>query len=375
MYYPKVVNVTISEETPYSNPEFAEIELITNYSPYTSEYISPVENDDVVRLQVSCRMSPKEKYVYVDLFEGRVETVSSTFSTKNNTTLSCKGHIDAATKYLIQEGKTWAGTVEARTILAYFVNSSIPRLTWDDQLPYVDASSVNFIDTDSAYATTVDQTYLSTVFKDLEEQSGYTYQIGTKAVYTDGGLLSDVHLTWLPVSETVTNKYKCIEGTSRFLGSTFSTSIENQATQYIIKGDTPSGGTQYSGTARDEDAILQYGLKTDVDVYTQLGSDATCKSIAEGVLPVKIGNEISGVITMVGTPEAHKGDIVYVKSVSTELNRAIVEGEMDVSRVRSYITPSSYKTIIEVGGIVENVYDRIKNIKTISVTTKTNQVT
>ena len=185
------------------------------------------------------------------------------------------------------------------------------------------------------------------------------------------GLLSDVHLTWLPVSETVTNKYKCIEGTSRFLGSTFSTSIENQATQYIIKGDTPSGGTQYSGTARDEDAILQYGLKTDVDVYTQLGSDATCKSIAEGVLPVKIGNEISGVITMVGTPKAHKGDIVYVKSVSTELNRAIVEGEMDVSRVRSYITPSSYKTIIEVGGIVENVYDRIKNIKTISVTTKT----
>jgi len=375
MYYPKMVGASTTETAKFGNTDNAEIELITNRSPYTSEYINPVETDDIVRLQVSVRMSPKEKFVFVDLFEGRIEAVSANFTNKNNTTLKCKGHINAASKHLIQENKTWTGTVEARTILAYFINSSIPRLTWSNALPYVGASSVNFTDAESAYASKADQTYLTQVLQDLEKQSAYTYRIGAKPVYATGGLLDKVYVTWLPTNQTVTDKYKCIEGTARYLGSTFVVSIENQATQYIIKGDTPSGGTQYTGTARDEAAISRYGLKTDIDVFSQLQSNATCKSIAEGGLPVKIGNEISGSITLVGTPDAHSGDVVYVKAVSTELNRAIVEGEMEVSRVRSSITSNSYKTTLDVGGIVENVYDLIKNIKTVAVTTKCNQVT
>ncbi len=374
MYYPKIVGASVTETTPYGNTDYAEIELITNRSPYTSEYINPVETDDIVRLQVSVRMSPKEKFVFVDLFEGRIEAVSASYATKNNTTLKCKGHINAASKHLIQENKTWTGTVEARTILSYFINSSIPRLTWLDSPPYVGASNVTFTDTESAYASKADQTYLTQVFQDLEKQSAYTYRIGAKPVYATGGLLDKVYVTWLPTNPTVTDKYKCIEGTARYLGSTFVVSIENQATQYIIKGDTPSGGTQYTGTARDEAAISRYGLKTDVDIFSQLQSNATCKSMAEGGLPVKVGDEISGTIALVGTPEAHAGDVVYVKAYSTELNRAVVEGEMEVSRVRNLISSNSYKTTLDVGGIVENVYDLIKNIKAVAVTTKCNQV-
>ncbi|MCB5256950.1 MAG: hypothetical protein LHW54_06065 [Candidatus Cloacimonetes bacterium] len=375
LYYPKMVSASTTESTPFSNADYAEIELATNRSPYTSEYINPVENDDIVRLQISVRINSKEKAVLVDLFEGRIEAVSADYSTTNNTTLTCRGHINAAAKHLIQEDKTWNGTVEARTILAYFINSTIPRLTWSNQLPYVGSSSVSFTDTESAYSSKKDQTYLTQVFQDLEKQSGYNWKIGTKSMYTSGGLLDKVYLTWLPVSTVATEKYKAIEGTARYLGSKFVVSIENQATQYIVKGDTPSGGTQYSGTARNEAAITQYGLKTDVDVFSNLQSNATCKSIADGSISAKVGDEITGSITLIGTPEAHAGDLVYVYANSTELNGAIIEGTFNVSRVRHTISSNSYRTSLEVGGIVVDAYDLISNIKKIAVTTKCNQVT
>jgi len=118
-YYPKLVDASITESIPFSDANNAQIEVATNRSPYTSEYINPIEEGDIVRVQVSCRMSPKEKYVYVDLFEGTVQAISGEYSTKNNTTLTCKGHINEASKLLIEESKTWPGTMEARTILGY----------------------------------------------------------------------------------------------------------------------------------------------------------------------------------------------------------------------------------------------------------------
>lgn len=376
-YYPKVVSASTTESQVYLTPPYAQIEIATNRSPDTAEYINPIEEDDIVRLQVSCRMSPKEKYVYVDLFEGRVKSISGEYSTKNNTTLLCKGHIDEASKLLIEEAKTWTGTVEAREILAYLVDSThhVSRLTWLNEAPYVDQSgSVNFTDAESAYATKADQTYLSSVFRDLETQSGHDWKIGTECTYTDSGLLDTVYLTWKQVDTEATDKYKAIQGTARYLGSTFEISIEDQVTQQKIKGDTPDSGTQYTGTAIDADAAATYGYKTDVDVYTQLQSDATCASIAEGMLPGLVSASVSGTIKLVGTPKARPGDVVEVKATSTELNGAIVQGDLPVARVRHIITSKSYITEIQVEKVVLDAYDLIKNIKTIAETTKCNQV-
>jgi len=376
-YFPKIVSASVTETREFSNPEFAEIEIITNRSPYTSEFVNAISEDDIVRLQVSCRMSPKEKYVFVDIFEGLVRRISGDYSTKNNTSILCKGHIDEATKLLIREAKTWTGTVEAREILTYLVNPAhnVTRLTWLNQAPYVDQTgSVSFTDAESAYATKADQTYLSTVFQDLEKQSGYNWKIGTKCLYATTGLLDKTYLTWKQNSAIATDKYKAIEGTARYLGSTFVLSIEDQATEYVIKGDTPEAGTQYSGSAININAVSRYGYKTDVDVFTQLQSNATCKSIAEGALPDKIQAEITGSIKLVGTPDASAGDVVYVKTRSTELNGGVISGNFDVSRVRHVISSNSYHTEIQVGGIVENAYDLIAKIKKTSTVTKCNQV-
>jgi len=376
-YYPKQVTASVTDAYPYSDAPYAQIELATNRSPETAEYINPVEEDDIVRVQVSCRMSEKEKCVFVDLFEGRVRSIDGEYNTKNNTTVSCRGHIDEAAKLLIDESKTWTGTIEARTILGDLVTPArhVSRLTWLNQAPHVDQSGVvSFTDPESAYATKADQTYLSSVFKDLEKESGSTWKIGTKSTYTVGGSLDKTYLTWKKLDTTPTNKYKAIQGTARYLGSNFEISIEDQATQVKIKGDTPTSGTQYTGTATDATAVARYGYKTDVDIYSQLQSNATCASIAAGILPSKVSASISGTIKLVGTPEAHPGDMVYVRSRSTELNGAIVAGNFNVYRVRHNITSSSYTTEIQVGGIITDAYDLIKNIKTIAVTTKCNQV-
>ena len=376
-YFPKIVGASVTENKVYSTPEFAEIEIITNRSPYTSEYINTVSENDIVRLQVSCRMSPNEKYVYVDLFEGKVRSISGDYNTKNNTKLICKGHIDEATKLAIEEDHTWTGAVEARDILTYFVNSAhyVNNLTWLNQAPYVDQTgSVTFTDAESAYATKTDQTYLSTIFQDLEKQSGYNWRIGTRSTYTSGGLLDKTYLTWKQNPTVATDKFKAIEGTARYLGSTFVLSIENQATRYVIKGDTPDGGTQYSGEAINVTAVSSYGRKTDVDVYSQLQSDATCKSIAEGALPSKIEAEITGTIKLVGTPEAKPGMVMYCKTKSTELNGGIISGDFDISRTRQIISSNSYATEIQVGGIVENAYDLIAKIKQTTTVIKCNQV-
>lgn len=361
----------------YSNPPSANIEVITNRSPYTSEYINPIDNGDIVRLQVACRMSPKEKYVYVDIFEGTIEAISGEYSNQNNTSLTCKGHINEASKKAIEENKTWAGTVEARTILGYFVNPAhyVNRLTWLNQAPYVDQSgSVNFTDATSAYATTADQSFLSTVFQDVEKQGAGNWRIGTKCTYTAGGLLDKTYLTWKQLPTVVTDKYRAIEGTARYISSTFQSSIEDQATRYVVRGGNDTSGNQFSGSATDATAIAKYDRKTDVDVFSQLKSNATCASIAAGALPGKIAAAISGTIEMIGTPLALPGDLVEVKATSTELNGAVISGNMLAHRVRHNITQNSYRTNIEVGGKIVDAYDLIANIKTTAKTTKCNQV-
>ena len=68
------------------------------------------------------------------------------------------------------------------------------------------------------------------------------------------------------------------------------------------------------------------------------------------------------------------GDLVYVKTYSTELNGGVIEGTFDVSRVKHSISPSSFYTELEVGGIVVNAYDLIAKIKKTTKTIKCNQV-
>ena len=205
-------------------------------------------------------------------------------------------------------------------------------------------------------------------------QSGNDWKIGVKCVYNHNLTLNKAYLTWKQLPTVATTKYQAVEGTARYLGSEFKLSIEDQATQYIIKGDTPDGGTQYSGTAINTTAVSRYGRKTDVDVFSQLQSNATCKSIADGMLPSKIEAEISGSVKLVGTPQAKAGDLVYVKTYSTELNGGVIEGTFDINRVKHSISPSSFYTELEVGGIIVNAYDLIAKIKKTTKTIKCNQV-
>lgn len=59
-YYPKVPTATTSYENPFAIPN-ATIEIVTNTEEIISGYVSPVHVDDIVRLQVSTKLNPKEK--------------------------------------------------------------------------------------------------------------------------------------------------------------------------------------------------------------------------------------------------------------------------------------------------------------------------
>jgi len=358
-YYPTILRATTQKSYPFS-VSYAEIEVAANVVGSTAGYISQFRFDDIVRLQVSIKMNPNEYTVWQDIFQGRIMDMYSEFgNNSNNVKLYCQGHEVEATTAIIGETYAFATPTDVRTVIDYY-ETYLSRLTYSAD--YAD-SGISF----PTYDSTANQTYMSDLFSDAEKVSGYTYAIKAIPTYS-GGNLSTIYIGWNELSDTVSDKYKIIEGTSRVLDADFSVEGSSVRTAYRVIGDSCAG--------YDYDSTLStlYGLRTEVDNESWVKSEDLADAIAGGILADIKTPEVSGHVVIIGTPEADIGDLVYCKLPSIELNGSSVDGNYTVYRVEHNITDNEFTTTLDLGKIRKTAYDyyadTVKTLKTV----KKNQI-
>lgn len=372
-YYPSVLRASTQKSYPFSI-SYAEIEIASNIIGSTSSYINQLRFDDIIRLQVSIKYNPNQRTVWQDLFQGRIMDLSGELSdNSNSTTIYAQGHEVEAIKALIEETKTFSTTTNARDVLKYFTQTKgyLKRLTYSDSYA---SNAISFVASDNtAYDTKANQTYMSDLFSDMEKVAGYDYAIKAIPTYS-GGNLSTVYISWQPFDSTVTDKYKVIEGTSRVLSSNFEVSGTEFITAFRENGDTPSGGTQYTGYASDAALIAQYGTRTDIDTQTWINSNSLCNTIAAGLLAEGIKLDVSGEATLIGTPECDICDLVQCKFPSIELNGASVSANLTVKRVSHLIDGNEFSTFLDFEKVKKTVNDYIGQVSKTVKTCKKNQI-
>ena len=363
-YYPPVIRASTQQTYPFS-VSYADIEIVSNTQAGTSGYIGQVRFDDIVRLQVSIKYNPYQKTVWQDIFEGRIMDMSSQFGNSNNVTLFCQGHEVEAETAVIEEDYSFATATDARSVLSYF-SKYLSRLSY----------SASYADTGTSFPTydsTANQTYMRDLFSDMEAVSGYNWAVKVVPTYSSGNL-STRYIQWREMSQTASEQYKVIEGTSRMLSADFEVAGKGVRTAYRIYGDTPEGGSQYTGYASDASLISLYGKRTEVDTQTWIQSNSLAAAIAAGQLSEWKTPEVSGQVELIGTPEAEIGDLVYCKIPSEELNGASVDGNFTVYRVNHEIDRNSFKTYLDLGKVKKSIYDYIGQVSTVAKTCKKNQI-
>jgi hypothetical protein len=203
----------------------------------------------------------------------------------------------------------------------------------------------------------------------MEKYSGYTYRASALPTYDVNRHLNGLNLVWKPLSTVATDKYKVIEGTSRYISSNFSSSIEDLKTQYTVNGST-SGGIW--STALNVDQIAKYGKRAQVETYNWINSTAQCMKISDACLKDLYTPHLSGTATLIGTPLATVGDLVYCKSPSQEIEGSSIDTNLTVYKVSHNISADGkFTTSLDLGRIYKTAYDYIGYVaKTATVAKK-----
>lgn len=368
IYYPSVLSASTQESSNFS-VGFAEIELASNVIGSTASYISQFRYDDIVRLQTSIKMNPNEMTVWQDLFHGRIVDMDCGYGTNNNNNvqLYCEGHERAAITALIEETKSYSSATDARALLEYFSKYST-RLTYSSSYSDTGISM-------PTYDSKANQTHLSDLYTDMEKVAGNNWRLTTVPTFTAAGLLDKVYLQWKPNPSVATDQYKVYEGSSRIINANFSVSGSGIRTFYRVNGETPSGGTQYTGYAEDTALSTKYGKMAEVDTETWAKSNALCASIAAGMLADNKEPKVTGTAELILTPAARPGDLVPCKFRSIDLNGSYIDVAIRAKRVRHTISNQKCSTNIDLGKIQKNAYDFINSATSAAKSAKKNQVT
>lgn len=363
-YYPTVLSAECTYSYPFAVPT-ANIEIITNRTPETSGYISPLLVDDIVRLQVSVTYNRNEKEVWSDIFEGRILTISSPFGQKNTTTLDCVGHIYETVYTMIEKNYNFTSSIDAVSMLNYICNTDgyLNRLTYT-----LDTSKTHYGATATDYTVKKDQRYFRDILSDLEKIGQHGYYAGVKTTYNSAGTLTVAYLTWLSFPSTVTTKYRIVEGTHRLLEASFESTAEDLYNCVRIYGDTyqegsPAVDKQYSGISYDSASMTLYGRRMKTETVTGISSNTSCAQLATGLMTVSKVPYIVGEVTIFGTSHAKVGDLVYVKIPSLEINGASIDGNYRVVSVTHSITQNTFTTKLAFGKLKNDVSDYIATTK------------
>ena len=368
-YYPKLIEAEIEDSYPYSVPT-ATIKIISNKNLNNVESVSPVRFDDIIRVLVSTRYSTSEKIVWEELFSGRVQNLSRDFRSNNNITLECVGHIYEAEYALLTVARDYTTSTDAKTIISDITSGGkMGRVVYNDAT--VLASQMI-----EQYNVVPKQVSCADVFADLEKMSGYKWMIDAKPVYYSDGSLNTCYLIWKPLDSTVTDSYKIIEGTRRLLSAKFDVIGEGVRTFIYVNGKaytkTNADGTpvtdadgnitqyQYNGWATNSAAVAKFGNRYDFHSYEWARSNLMCQTIALGLLEESKQEAISGQVTLLGTPQAKKGQLIYCKIPSQETNGISIDRNFTVYRVRHSLSRNGFTTSLDLDSIKPDAYDYYK---------------
>ena len=350
-YYPKVLRVNTSESFPWSAP-VASIEINTHRIGGTAGYMSPIRNDDIVRLQVNTRVSASEKSIWQDIFEGRVMETEASFGLSNTSTLICRGHSE---EMLFRAVTADYSTSTARTgaMLATLVGLYLDRLTHDG---LIDTTASTVIPN---FNVQQDTKFMQDVIAEFESLEAYGYIFKVVTNYLSNGDLDTNLVSWQPVP-SLSNTVKIIEGTPRLIGARFSKSIENVLEDIKIYG--ASGTPQKVGVSVD--GSPSYGTRHHRGVDTSIATNQLCTDLSVATRSRFGAGITKGSVTILGDPNISVGDLVYVKIPSLVVDGNSIDGNYRVKRMSHMIDPRGWFTYLELGDLIESPADILAGMHT-----------
>lgn len=354
LYYPKILAAQVSDYFPLQVPT-ARIEIETNTASSTSGYTSPARTDDIVRLQVNETTTPTEKSKWVDLFEGRIMSISSQLDGGNNTFLYCRGHAEellyrqVTADYTKSSGRTG-------TIISELIGDYLDRII-DGSPSLLDTTNSTVL---TSFNVDQDTKYLIDIVKELEDIEGNNYIFTVVPQYDSDGLYDSCLASWQPVSSTANTNIAVIENRERLISANFSSSIEQLFNDVTIYGEP--GTAQKSGTSNDSDSISSYNRRQRSEIDTTLATDYLCEAIATAIVDRAKDPIVSGTLTLVGNKLIEPGDLISVKIPSIEIDGEEIDGDYRVYRVNHGISGSGWTTSISVGEHVHDVAQYISKL-------------
>jgi hypothetical protein len=338
-----VVSAQTDHSYPFSAPA-ASIELIANDGYY--DYISDIDFDDIVRLQVSNTYSDQEKDVWQDLHEGRIINRKSQWGTGTTATMMCAGHVNEANKTNLEALIAQVDNVDSG-LLATIANTYLKRTV-------VTVPAATF---SMPYSQKANQKFVKDMFTQIEEASGHTYYFDTRTVYNSSLNLSNVYIDYKPLPVVPTTKYAVIQGSPRLLSADFTVMGDGVCNNIIYFGATPEGGTQVKAIAPDEALISKYGKWSFVGTDTAFSTNGICQTYVNGLLPIKKEEVVTGTAQLMLTPEAKVGDLVPVIIGDIDVKGASVKANLRVVRVSHNLSESDATTTIQFGQIQKEAED------------------
>jgi hypothetical protein len=346
-----VISGSTTESYPFQVPT-CDIEVVSNSRKGTSGYATPIKADDFVRLQVSTQITPRKWTIWQDLFVGQIQSAHSVFGDKNTLNLHCVGFMDEVNWSAVNTHE-WAVETDARAVFQYYLSTANSGNGYRRYLTY-NANYCLSGATVPSFNTNINQTFMAEVVNSMEEQSGYTYRASAVPVFDSGGNVDTVYLSWKPLSSTVTSKYAVIENTSRVISSEFASSIEELRNRDVMIGSSASGAIS---TVVDSTSKNQYGERTRIDTLNWINTVSQCNNTATKIVGYAKNPPIYGSATLILTPNAHPGDLVYCKAPSQEVNGETIDQNLIVYRVRHDFPGNT--TTLDLGRVNLDAYDYI----------------
>lgn len=315
-YYPVVLECVAEQSYPFSC-SVAKIVLAAHDNTHR-QHLSQIRNDDIVFIDVNEKILPAGLPGWEHIFSGRIMDITSYPSAL---VLDCRGHEEECVYRAITGNYTKSSTTTG-VIVDEIVSSYLTRIT--------DASP-SLIETGSAvtsYNVDLDTKYVIDVIQELEKLESYEYRFSVVPHKDSSGNLDYVFARWQALPTEATPILKIVEGTYRYIGAYFKTSISQLVNDITIYGE--SGTPQKVGNATDSTSQTNYNIRHHIDTDVTLATDALCAALAGAIGNLYSNPLISGVAVVRLCPSIQCGDMVYCKLPSIYVNGVSVLGEYRV---------------------------------------------
>jgi hypothetical protein len=356
LYYPALVSATTNASFPW-NIESANITVITNPNLGTDNYMSPIREDDPIRLQVAVRTSATQDLVWQTIFEGRIFQLSNTLSANNNnTTIMARGYAEELLYTMITSAEAYTKQ-KSGAIINDIINTYCTRISGSDYIEQHDCSVI------TAYSVSAVTKYVADIIRDIERLELYNYRFSVRATYDSSGLLDTVQPVWMPIDSIPNYGSAVTQGNRRFISANFSTDSSKIANYIKVQG------ASHTAIATSGDAD-RFKLIIDKELTTV----EACTALAEAYLDTWDTSVESGSIQLTGDANAKPGMLIPCVIPNLILNGNSIDGTYVINRVSHTIGNGSWTTTLNVGQIRITADEMISSILTTTRLTQINTI-